>query len=67
MAHTSEHLAVLGILSDNTRAKKGGGRASNLLEQLKRYFCVGILFGRHPESVFKPSLSEYHLTCESGI
>jgi len=25
MAHTSEHLAVLGKLSDNTRAKKGGG------------------------------------------
>ena len=46
MAHTSEHLAVLGILSDNTRAKKGGGGASNLLEQLKRE-------SRHPESVLE--------------
>jgi len=48
MAHTSEHLAVLVKLSDNTRAKKGGGGASNLLEQLKRYFCVGILFESTP-------------------
>jgi len=49
MAHTSEHLAVLGILSDNTRAKKGGGGASNLLEQLKRE-------SRHPESVHVPTV-----------
>jgi len=41
MAHTSEHLAVLGNFQ---RAKKGGGGASNLLEQLKRE-------SRHPESV----------------
>jgi hypothetical protein len=47
MAHTSEHLAVLGNIEQyyDTRAKKGGGGASNLLEQLKRFFCLGILFG----------------------
>ena len=43
MAHTSEHLAVLGNIERYYASEKGGGGSSNLLEQLKRYFCVGIL------------------------
>ena len=33
--------------SDRKRAKRGDG-ASNLLEQFKRNFCVGIFLSRHP-------------------
>ena len=44
MAHTSEHLAVLGNIERYYASEKGGGGASNLPNQLKRNFCVGILF-----------------------
>ena len=44
MAHTSEHLAVLGNIERYYASEKRGRRSIKLLEQLKRFFCLGILF-----------------------
>ena len=40
--------------------KKGGG-ASNLLEKLKRYFCVGIFLGPCSGSVHFGGFNTHHL------